>query len=222
MSETAMSLTGVKEDILKLILHSKLAITFTKQPTPNKLDALVTGQVSGVYMRLTCKLFHTLISVDDMRKLVMPRMMEMRGFQVQSMIDYMIKVIRNEAEAWHDIRRYRQIKSTFRMGAFFLSIDTQMYSCKVGQKPRLFITTSAGSDMPNGIFGFPTCERFVHMYLPEEYKLFPDERSPEDFEALEAWITNNKQTVTDMLVSKLGEVRNTMMQRGARICLFQE
>ncbi len=217
-----MSLTGVKEDILKLILHSLLVITFTKQPTPNKLDALVTGQVSGVCMRLTCKLFCTLISVADMRNIVMPRMMQMRGFQVQSMIDHMIRGMRNEAKAWHDIRRYSQIKSTFRMGVFSLSIDTQLYSCKVGQKPRLFITTSAGSDMPKGVFGFPTCQSFVHMYLPEEYKLFPEERSPEDFEALEAWITNNKQTVTDKLVSQLGQVRNTMMQKGARICLFEE
>lgn len=220
MSTTAMSINGMNVDVLKAILHSLITITFTKQPTYNgQTDTLVTGNVSGFWMRLTSKLFSRLISVADMRDLVMPRIIELRGCQVEAMIEVTMKGIEYAAETWRDIRRHRHLKSTFRVGVFFLSIDTQMYSCKIGQKPMLLIETSAGCDMPNSIFGFSNC---VQMHLPEEYRLFPHERSAKQTEDLKAWITDNRQTITDRLVAKLRAIQSKMMQRGANCCLFDE
>jgi hypothetical protein len=215
-----MSLNDMNVDVLKLILHSLITIKIEKNPVLNEeTDAFVTGNVSGFWMRLTNKLFSKLISDADMRAFVIPRFIELRDFQVAAMIEMTMRGIEYAAETWFEHKRYRQLKSTFRVGVFFHSIDTQMCSCKIDQKPRLYIDTSAGCDRPNSIFGFSSC---VQVYLPEEYCLFPSERGAQQTEDLKAWITDNRQTVKDRLVAKLREMQNKMMQRGAISCLFDE
>jgi hypothetical protein len=220
MSKTAMSLTGVNADVLKMMLHSLITIKFEKNPVHNaETDAYVTGKVSGFWMRLTNKLFSKLIRVADMRDLVIPRIIELRGLQVADMIERTIRGIDTEAKTWLEHRRYRELKSTFRVGCFFLSIYTQMSSFNIGQKPRLMIDTHAGCERPKSFFGFSSC---VQIYLPEEYRFFPAERSAQQTENLKTWITDNRQTVTDRLAAKLREMQNKMMQRGASSCLFDE
>jgi hypothetical protein len=215
-----MSLNGVNVDVLKVILHSLITMNFEKQPVLNEeTDVFVTGNVSGFWIRLTNKLFSKIITVADMRDLVIPRFIEIRDFQVAAMIEMTMRGIEYDAKSWLEHRRYRQLKSTFRVGYCFLSIDTQMYSCKIGQKPKLMIDTYAGCDRPNSIFGFSSC---VQINLPEEYRFFPSERSAKQTEDLKAWITDNRQTITDRLAAKLREMQNKMMQRGASSCLFDE